>query len=399
MWSIKHRPSRVEEMVGNEYARIEFVKWLLTWRVGVKPILLLGPPGIGKTTLVKATASQFQFDLIELNASDKRTKERLEEIIKPLLENASILGRKILLFLDEVDGIHGNADRGGLATLISFAKEASIPIVMAANVEDDNIKELGRFCRVIRFKEIPPRLMQLYLEHILRKEGISIDIDSKIEIVKHNNNDIRSMLNAASANILLSSKGEEQESSLDIAIAINRFFNAKDVNDAVEALRYAEGFYYDPRFASDKHLDKLEALFASIVNNTSDIDMLAEMLNILSCIDMLIGRMNNTREWRMLRYIDYILANSLFKYTRGFTYHQYSIPYALANRIFTDGRVINRFNSILAKALHTSRREIALSLPYLLLILKPRMKEFLEANSIDRSIASTLEAEMEGLKK
>ena len=56
MWSEKHRPKAVQEMVGNEDARLAALKWLGGWVSGSKPLLLVGPPGTGKTTLARMTA-------------------------------------------------------------------------------------------------------------------------------------------------------------------------------------------------------------------------------------------------------------------------------------------------------------------------------------------------------
>ena len=78
MWAEKHRPQKISDMVGNEDARNSFVDWLVKWKKGVKPILLIGPPGIGKTTLAWIAAKEFGYDLVGLNASDVRNKTNIE---------------------------------------------------------------------------------------------------------------------------------------------------------------------------------------------------------------------------------------------------------------------------------------------------------------------------------
>ncbi len=397
MWSTKYKPTRIEEMVGNEDARIEFMQWLLSWKVGMKPLLLIGPPGIGKTTLVKIAANQFNIDLIELNASDTRSKERLESIITPLVNNLNLLSKKVILFLDEVDGIDENTERGALTFLLSLAKSSNIQMVMAANKENNNIiKELSKVCKVIRFKEITPRLIQLYINQLLNQLNIDIDIGTKINIIRSSNGDMRNVLNAINAKILLESKGDEHiEGNIEISVAINRFFNAESIAEAIIALRSSEGSYYDQRFIYNsemRRLDKLHAIFSSTVNSEIDINNLADILNALSYIDILIGRMNSIREWRLLRYIDIILATMLFEKSRGLLYQQYDLPFLVTNKIFKYRDSINKLVNHLSKVLNISKDEVSLYyIPYLLLIIKGKVNKFLEENNIDQSIASNIE--------
>ena len=98
-------------MVGNEEAKESFVKWLGKWIKGTKPLLLVGPPGIGKTTMAMLGAKQFGYDLISMNASDVRNKQKIQEILNLILGNRNLLGNP-MIFVDEVDGIHGRSDFG-----------------------------------------------------------------------------------------------------------------------------------------------------------------------------------------------------------------------------------------------------------------------------------------------
>ena len=391
-------------MVGNEGARITFLEWVVNWKVGSRPVLLVGPPGTGKTTLVKAAVNELGYDIVELNASDVRTKDKLYSIIPPLLRNRGVHGKKILLFLDEVDGMSPRGDRGGFATLLSLLKDPTIPIVMAANAEvGEQIKELKRVATLIRFMRIAPRLLSLYLDRVLKMENAKISIQDRTRLIGASNGDVRILLNETQS---LSGGGfsesfHESKFSINIDIAIAAFFSAVSVEDALGIMRRSEGFFNDPRFAGydteKRRTDKLAALFSSIVTSKVDIEKMAEMLNALAYVDVMIGRMGRTRHWRLLRYIDTILAYKLFAQSRGLTYTQYDIPFVLMNRIFREARLFRTIIAELAKSIHVSKRRAAYFLPYLFLILansKMDLDEFLSTNDMDTSLKELIKNEM-----
>ncbi|HJS68508.1 MAG TPA: AAA family ATPase, partial [Nitrososphaera sp.] len=198
MWSEKHRPKTVQEMIGNEDARLAALKWLGGWVSGSKPLLLIGPPGSGKTTLVHAIARQFDYHLVEMNASDTRNRDSLQAMLTPALQNtANLFGQKIMLFLDEVDGISGREDSGGLDTLVDLMKEPTVPVIMAANAKSTKIKDLAKACKAVAFSPVPPRLLMLFLDHVLQGEGVKLGPGDRISLVNNSRGDIRSMLNSA----------------------------------------------------------------------------------------------------------------------------------------------------------------------------------------------------------
>ena len=58
-WTELYRPKNFEHLIGNEEVRFNVLKWLVKWFPGAKPLFLIGPPGVGKTTIVKILSSFF----------------------------------------------------------------------------------------------------------------------------------------------------------------------------------------------------------------------------------------------------------------------------------------------------------------------------------------------------
>lgn len=375
MWSEVYRPLRVEQMIGNEDARISSVKWLSAWINGSKPLLLIGPPGVGKTSLVHALAKQFNYDLIELNASDNRKREDLENRIIPMLNNASLLGRTMLLFLDEVDGISGRQDSGGVEFLLGLLKEPAIPIVMAANSYDTRIKDLAKVSKVIEFGRIPNRLLLIFLRYILNKEQKEFRLEEIISLVNNSQGDIRSLLNNAQSKSAGYDAVKTANFKMDISHALNGYFSASNIEDAKAFLLQADAVYIDPRFGlsqEERRKDLINAIFTSVSSSKISHDSLTPILDILSKVDMLLGRIGKGQHWRLLKYINNILIHSLFTYTcnKGIKYNQYSMIWPIMGPIFARGQSMKRLVSELSREAHVSKSTFgSMYLPYLVRVI------------------------------
>ena len=385
MWSEKYRPQSIADMVGNEEARTAFVEWFAKWKKGTKPLLLVGPPGIGKTTLANLASKQFGYDMIGLNASDIRNKQRIQEMLSPVLSNLSIFGKQ-MIFVDEVDGIHGRSDFGGVEGLIKILKEPTVPIILAANSEtSDKMKGIKKVVKTIHLKPLPPRLLQLYLQKILKNENAKLGLGSIIKIIINSRGDLRSMINSSQALVTgFEPSTERSFERLNVEDGINAFFKA---NSKDEARIVLYSLRIDPR-------EKINAFYSSVItSNISQIEM-EKMLQVLSEADLLYGRIMKTQEWRLLRYLDNILLK-LYQKDTSIRYTKYNLSWPLLNRLRWDGRSIKSLANVFAKKMHISKSTFAtFYFPFILFCMKNKKLEL----EIDDTLTELLEKEMKLLK-
>jgi len=385
MWSEKYRPQIISDMVGNEEARAAITEWFVKWKKGTKPLLLVGPPGIGKTTIAYLVAKQFGYDMIGLNASDVRSKSRLNEILMPVLGNVSVLGTP-MIFVDEVDGIHGRGDYGGASALVDILKEPTVPIVLAANNDDsDKMKSIKKVVKTIQFKKIPPRLLRVYLENILKKQNAKLSPGSLIKVIDKSKGDIRSMINLTqSLETGFNPQTDQSFESINVEDGVNAFFKANSIEEARSVLYSMQ---IDPR-------EKINAFYSSIITSELDTQTLAKYLEIISAADMLFGRIMKTQNWRLLRYLNDTLIK-LYQNDDRIRYAKYNLSWPLLNRIRWDGAKIKSLSNIMARKLHLSSSSfVTLCLPYVLFCIKNKTLEL----ELEETFGDIIEKEIELIK-
>jgi replication factor C large subunit len=260
LWVEKYRPKKIEDLIGNEEAKATFLEWLKSKHRTKKAVLLYGPPGVGKTALVNAAAREFGFSIIEMNASDTRSEKAINAVAKPAtsyvaLDNFSTQskGKGNLLFLDEVDGIAGNEDRGGVGAIIKIVEESRVPVIMAANDPDvEKLRPLKKVCLLVRFQQIRIPLLIALLQKICLLEHVKAEFEALERIAQNSRGDVRSAINDLQSlseenhaltlqdTVMLSSRNKD----ISMDETLRGFFSAKSIAEVSSLLSYS-GVDYD----------------------------------------------------------------------------------------------------------------------------------------------------------
>ncbi|KAK4182356.1 putative chromosome transmission fidelity protein 18 [Podospora australis] len=154
LWTEKYRAKHFMDLVGDDLTNRQVLRWLKRWDPIVFPhsakktsisrrqqqaqaqgqpleeekphrkiLMLHGPPGLGKTTLAHVCARQAGYEVLEINASDDRSRDVVKGRIRTTLgtetvrtvenKKAGKIARPVCVVVDEVDGVVSGSGAGG----------------------------------------------------------------------------------------------------------------------------------------------------------------------------------------------------------------------------------------------------------------------------------------------
>jgi replication factor C large subunit len=353
-WIEKYRPQTIKDIAGQHKAVSDIINWLKQW--GKKPpkhraLLIQGPTGVGKTSAVEAIASELDFDLFELNASDIRNKDRIEQTAGAAAYQATLTddpNRLRIILMDEADGLSGSQDRGGIQALTLIVKDSLNPIIITASDQyNPKLITLKKYCEIVKFRRLGAPSIKKRIAQILHVEKIYIDADALTYLSTHANGDLRSAINdlqvlgaglmdpkqsitQAMTEVILSPRDRE----VAVFQSLDRLFKSKTVFEALRAQRQTD-IDYDmfKRWISENIPRAIKA----------DIERV-DAFSALASGDIHMQRARRTGNWKLLSYglelISAGVALSQYLPVRGYVPYQFpswisSLSRARAKRIRT----------------------------------------------------------------
>ncbi len=190
----KYRASNFSQIVGQNLA-VSSIKSFLKDFPKKKALILYGPAGTGKTSLVLAAAKENKYELLELNSSDLRNRAQLEERLKPATEQSSLFHSSKILLMDEVDGVTGT-DIGGIPELVKLINSTKFPIIMTCNdVWQSKLSPVRAKSTLVELKPLSISTISRLLQEIAKKEGLNESPYFLNQIAIKSQGDMRAALN------------------------------------------------------------------------------------------------------------------------------------------------------------------------------------------------------------
>ena len=310
-WTAKHKPRSLSEVVGNEQAIQKLTSWVKSWEKHTpkkRAAFLYGSPGIGKTVTVEALANDLNMELVERNASDYRTEQAVQKFAGLASQSGTLFGKKRLILFDELDGLTGREDRGGVGAIIQIVKAALVPMILIANnAYDPRLSSLRFYCEAIEFKKPAAGAVMIHLKRICNREGVKADESALKFIAQRSEGDVRSAVNDLQA----LAQGKQILTYDDVS-----WLAYRDRKEAIfNVLRL---IFYGKSAGQVKHAvdmadvdpDMLfEWIYENLPHHLRDPHDLANAMNSLATADLYRGRIARSQNWTLTRYvIDFMTA-------------------------------------------------------------------------------------------
>jgi replication factor C large subunit len=355
-WQEKYRPKSLKEFIGQEEVKKKILDFIKNFdKERKKAVLLYGSPGCGKTSLVHAIAKELNLEIVELNASDFRNKEQIQLIVGNALKQQSLFSKGKIILIDELEGISGHEDRGGIQELLRLIETTSYPIIMTCiDPWHEKLRKIKSSSLNIEMNPLSVGDLIKILYKISQKENIEIEPSLLKEIALKTKQDARACINdlqvlSANKKIILKEDVEAmdyREKDIKIFDALQKVFKTRNSRGAFDLTQHDIDeiiLWIDENLPLEYKGNELEKAY-----------------EMLSLADLYKGRIIRRQHWRFLAYIyDFVTQGiSISKKTDKISLIKYKMPSRILKIWMIKQKQAQRQAIIekLAKKIHVSKK-------------------------------------------
>ncbi len=304
----RYVPKAENEIIGQEENVARLRSFIVNFSKEKKnSCLVYGPSGTGKTCSVYVIASELGHEVIEVNASEFRNAEQINSKVGNAIKQQSLFARGKLILVDEIDGLSGMQDRGGVQAVVKLMEESTYPIILTAtNPFDSKFSSLRSKSLMIEFKQLDYLSIFKILRKICDSEKIKYDEDVLKSLSRMSGGDARAAINDLQS--LTQIKKELAKEALDelsdrnktenIMTALNKIFKSTDLKIALSAFDNVKEDLDEQLLWIDENLPK----------EYTKPDELAKAYEMLSKADVFSRRIRRWQHYRFLVYINALIT-------------------------------------------------------------------------------------------
>jgi len=268
---------------------------------------LYGPSGVGKTISAHVLANELNLEILEVNASDVRNSEQINSLVGSAVNQQSLFSRGKIILVDEVDGLSGMKDRGGLLAIIKLIDKSSFPLILTiTNPWDYKFNKLRRKVEMIEFPPIDYLSIFNILKNICKNEKIKFEDIVLKGLARRAGNDVRSAINDLQT-LTIETNELTKKSLEDLGVrnqqdtilnALFKIFKTKDPKIAI-------GAFENVKENLDEQLLWMDENLPMEYTNPED---LAKAYDKLSRADVFKRRIRRWQHYRFLIYINALIT-------------------------------------------------------------------------------------------
>ncbi|MFH1053912.1 MAG: replication factor C large subunit [Candidatus Woesearchaeota archaeon] len=307
-WIRKYDPDNTDNIVGQDKAISNLRYFIENYKDSrKKSCIIFGPSGSGKTSAVYAIANEIGLEVLEVNASDFRNKDQINLKVGSAINQMSLFSKGKIILVDEIDGLSGTKDRGGISEITKLMKRSTFPIVMTANNPfDQKFSSLRTKAELIEFQTLSYISISKRLEEISEKEGIKFEKDDIKTLARRAGGDMRSAIN--DLQLLVTKDKRLDKNSIDELSQRNK---TESVPSAlIRVLKTTDPLIALGAFENvDEDIDKLTLwIDENLPKEYTKGDDLARAYERLGRADVFKGRIRRWQHWRFLSYISLLIT-------------------------------------------------------------------------------------------